>query len=103
LSDPRDSARNLLLPANCSTARRAGEGSGCGAFRTRATREGGKTPPQATGRVDPDCRPDVRESARAVIVDDAGGGISRIDADCEALAGGGVFPRECGGEIDGML
>jgi hypothetical protein len=29
-----------------------------------------------------------------VIVDDAGGRISRIDAGCEALAGGGVFPRE---------
>jgi hypothetical protein len=29
-----------------------------------------------------------------VIVDCAGGGISRIDAGCEALAGGGVFPRD---------
>jgi hypothetical protein len=29
-----------------------------------------------------------------VIVDHAGGGITRIDAGYEALTGGGVFPRD---------
>jgi hypothetical protein len=59
---------------------RVGEGSGRGASSARDTRQEAKRrrrPPPASIRIDGQ---DVGESARAVVVDDAGLGISEIDA-----------------------